>query len=121
MTKFRDLIRGLKRSGKILKRSGRSPAIERHYGDFGWALDKLKEGLCVVRAGWNGKGMWICLHEGEVARRSAVNVTAKGEPREFSRVLMSSSYIFMRTAQGDFVPWVASQMDLLSEDWCLVD
>jgi hypothetical protein len=67
--------------------------------DMGEALNRLKAGKCVQREGWNGKGMWIMLQV----------------PDEHSK--MSLPYIFMKTAQGEFVPWLASQTDILAEDW----
>ncbi len=66
---------------------------------FGVAIGILKEGGAVQRKGWNGKGMWLGLQR----------------PTETS--LMTLPYIFMRTAQGDLVPWVASQTDILADDW----
>jgi hypothetical protein len=68
--------------------------------DFGSALAHLRSGRRVWRSGWNGKGMWLCLQT----------------PTETSK--MTLPYIFMSTAQSDYVPWLASQTDLLSEDWC---
>lgn len=70
--------------------------------NFGSALDLLKAGHSVSRAGWNGKGMWITLQV----------------PDAHSK--MSLPYIFMSTASGDLVPWVASQTDMLADDWGLV-
>lgn len=70
--------------------------------DFGWALAQLWHGLRVCRENWNGKGMYLEFHT----------------PDEHS--LLTQPYIFMRTADGDFVPWVASQSDLLMSDWELV-
>lgn len=67
--------------------------------NFSEALDNIKKGGKLRRSGWNGKGMWICLQR----------------PDEHSK--MTLPYIFMRTAQGDFVPWLASQTDLLADDW----
>lgn len=67
--------------------------------DTGEALNRLKAGKCVQRDGWNGKGMWLMLQV----------------PDEHSK--MSLPYIFMKTAQGEFVPWLASQTDILAEDW----
>lgn len=67
--------------------------------DFGWALDKLKAGGNVCRAGWNGDGMWL--------RLQLPDANSK----------MTLPYIYMSTAQGGLVPWLASQTDLLSEDW----
>lgn len=71
--------------------------------NFGEVLYSLKhEGSRAARTGWNGKGMWIELQI----------------PDENSK--MRRPYIFMRPTDGDFVPWVASQSDLVAEDWELV-
>lgn len=67
--------------------------------DFGEALHALKNGHAVRRSGWNGKGMWLMLQV----------------PGEGSK--MTLPYIYMHTAQGDLVPWLASQTDMLAEDW----
>lgn len=69
---------------------------------FEWALQRLKEGEAVAREGWNGKGMWIALQT----------------PDENSK--MTLPYIYMSTVIRDLVPWLASQTDLLSEDWQVV-
>lgn len=69
---------------------------------FSWALIMLKEGAKLQREGWNGKGMYIELQRPDVNSK------------------MTLPYIFMRTAKGDLVPWLASQTDLLSNDWRLV-
>ena len=66
---------------------------------FGEAVEALKVGETVTRTGWNGKGMYLALQV----------------PDEHSK--MSLPYIYMRTAQGDLVPWLASQTDILSDDW----
>lgn len=68
---------------------------------FGHALDGLKYGERMTREGWNGKDMWIALQR----------------PDENSK--MTLPYIYMKTAQGDLVPWLASQTDLLANDWAL--
>lgn len=72
---------------------------ERHCGDFSWALSRLRMGIRVYREGWNGRGMWIALQ------------------RPGANSKMSLPYIFIHTAQGQRVPWLASQSDLLAEDW----
>lgn len=66
---------------------------------FGRALDILKAGGNVRRAGWNGKGMWLGLRR----------------PRVGSE--MTLPYIYMKTADNQLVPWLASQTDMLSTDW----
>lgn len=65
------------------------------------ALICLKQGYKAARKGWNGKGMWIRLR---VART----------PQELS-------YLEMKTVGDKFVPWLASQTDMLAEDWLIVE
>jgi hypothetical protein len=67
--------------------------------DFGWAIRLLKNGCKVQRAGWNGKGMYLTLQS----------------PDEHSK--MKQPYIFITPVGGEPVPWVASQPDMLGEDW----
>ena len=77
--------------------------------NFGWALSNLNEGKKLCRRGWNGKDMYIELQV----------------PDEHSK--MSLPYIYMvyppqskAYPEGAMVPWLASQTDLLSEDWKIV-
>jgi uncharacterized protein DUF2829 len=70
--------------------------------DFGMALAALKAGNKISREGWNGKEMWCRLQV----------------PDENSK--MRRPYIYMKPVDGDLVPWVASQSDLLAEDWFLI-
>ena len=76
--------------------------------DFGWALNQLKAGKSVCRLGWNGKGIYIELQR----------------PDEHSK--MTQPYIYIVTtglvsdnpnALRGVVPWLASQTDMLAEDW----
>lgn len=71
--------------------------------NFSDALNTLKVGLKVSRSGWNGKNMWL-----------AIQV-----PDAHSK--MTLPYIYMSTAQGDLVPWLASQTDILAVDWGVVE
>lgn len=84
--------------------------------DFGWALARLRQGERVARPGWNGKGMWLVLVEEDrwalTAQRRRDAVPA-GELRKLP-------WIGMRTADGAFVPWLASQTDMLATDWTAV-
>jgi hypothetical protein len=70
--------------------------------DFGQALLELKDGVRVARDGWNGKDMYVELQV----------------PDEQSK--MRRPYLFMRPVDGDLVPWVASQSDILADDWVSV-
>lgn len=75
---------------------------------FGHALEALKAGQKVGRTGWNGKGLWLQLHK----------------PAEGGK--MTLPFIFMcypddaKTTPGARVPWLASQTDMLAEDWTIV-
>ena len=67
--------------------------------NFGEAISELKKGNKVTRKGWNGKNMWLELQV----------------PDAHSK--MTLPYIYMKTADNNQVPWLASQTDMLSEDW----
>lgn len=82
--------------------------------DFSAALGLLKAGSRVARAGWNGKGMFLFLVNGS---RFTVNRPPLRGIYPEGTVIDYRSHIDMRTAQGDIVPWVASQSDLLENDW----
>jgi len=90
--------------------------------DFGKALNVLKTGGRVARKGWNGKGMWIALTKGstipkDLARSGAVLKLAEEGVDEIT----INDHIDMRTADGSICcGWVASQADMLSEDWLQV-
>ena len=80
--------------------------------NFGQALEALKEGEAAHRRGWNGKGIYIVLQK----------------PDEHSK--MTLPYIYIETsylntdnpeAPMGRVPWLASQTDMLSDDWEIGD
>jgi hypothetical protein len=82
--------------------------------DFSTALRFIKNGGRVARAGWNGKGMFIFLVSGstfKVNRPPLLGIYPEGTEIKYH------GHIDMKTAQGDIVPWVASQSDLLANDW----
>lgn len=85
--------------------------------NFGQALELLKSGRRVSRAGWNGKGMWLAYQrgypEGIAINKNTADATGLAE----GTVCKFLPYLIMRTAQGDFVPWLASQTDILADDW----
>ncbi len=79
--------------------------------NFGWALAHLKTGKKLAREGWNGRGIFIELQR----------------PDENSK--MTHPYIYINTEGLDsdneeairaLVPWLASQTDMLADDWCIV-
>jgi len=84
---------------------------------FGQAIESLKAGKRIRRLGWNGKGMYLILVPG------SKGLTVE-EGRPFAKAGVPIGTVFdylphidMFTAQGDFVPWLASQTDMLAEDW----
>lgn len=80
--------------------------------NFGMAIESLKSGLLVERAGWNGKGMWLMMvYQDDYAIYDSSDIY----PANFEGKMLP--WIGMQTAQGDFVPWLASQTDMLAEDW----
>ena len=82
--------------------------------NFGDALKALKSGHSVARAGWNGKGMFLFLVPGstfKVNRPPLLGIYPEGTEINYR------PHIDMKTVNGEIVPWVASQSDLLEEDW----
>jgi hypothetical protein len=69
---------------------------------FSAALEYIKEGSKLTRTGWNGPQQYIKLQRPDANSK------------------MSLPYIYIRTVQGDLVPWLASQTDLLADDWEVV-
>lgn len=85
---------------------------------FGLAIEAMKQKKRVARAGWNGKGMFLFLVPGSrftVNRAPLLGIYPEGTKIDYR------PHIDMKTAQGDVVPWVASQSDVLADDWMLVD
>lgn len=83
--------------------------------DFGDAIRDLKRGYRVARAGWNGKNMWLTLVPGSRITVSEGRPMASALP--VGEVIDYLPHIDMYTAQGQLVPWLASQTDMLAEDW----
>lgn len=80
---------------------------------FGLAVEALRKGLKIRRAGWNGKGMWLKL-VGFAETGANYDVFADAEIEALDAML---PWIGMKTADNCFVPWLASQTDVLAEDW----
>lgn len=66
---------------------------------IGRAIELLHEGRSVTRLGWNGANQYVTLQN----------------PDENSK--MTRPYVYITSVQGDRIPWLASQTDLLMEDW----
>jgi hypothetical protein len=68
--------------------------------NFGDALAAVKQGARITRHGWNGQGMWVLLEETSRWPHSRMR-----------------PFLYMKAVNDELVPWVASQTDLLAEDW----
>jgi hypothetical protein len=84
---------------------------------FSSALESLKSGAQISRDGWNGKGMWLAYQAGYPGGIPINANTAKATGLAEGTVCKFLPYIMMRTADGSFVPWLASQTDILANDW----
>lgn len=86
---------------------------------FGEAIEALKQGEKVQRAGWNGKNMWLILVPGSPSIKPVA-----GTPYSNAGITEPTNinpHIDMFTATGEMQPgWLASQTDMLAEDWQLV-
>lgn len=71
--------------------------------NFGLAIEAMKMGKRVARRGWNGKDMFLRIQAPD------------------KNSFMSLPYIYMRPVGGGLVPWLASQTDMLSDDWFIVE
>lgn len=83
-------------------------------GSFEHALTLLKQGRRVQRRGWNGKGMFLFLVAGstfKVNREPLLSIMGEGTEVQYH------AHVDMKTAQGDIVPWLCSQTDMLAGDW----
>jgi hypothetical protein len=79
---------------------------------FGDAIHYLKLGSKVARKGWNGKGMFLFL-----SPKPWIEAIEEIKWTDYK----IDSFICMKTAQDTIVPWLASQSDMLAEDWVIVE
>jgi hypothetical protein len=73
--------------------------------DFGWALNALKAGQRVARSGWNGKDMWLELQVPDAQSKMTLPYVYLNYPADAVNT------------PGARVPWLASQTDMLANDW----
>lgn len=85
--------------------------------NFSDALNLVKEGKKISREGWNGKGMFLFLVQGstfKVNRPPLLGIYPEGTEVTYC------PHIDMKTADDKVVPWLASQTDILADDWGVV-
>ena len=93
---------------------------------FGDAIEDMKRGMKVCRKGWNGKGMWLCvpLCSGpkEIPATGILGKPNADYAEQNGGTVKVMPYVTMKTADGSIVMgWLASQTDMLSEDWVIVE
>lgn len=125
---------------KYLEESKERPKFSLSFGE---ALEAIKDGKRATRKGWNGKGMFIFMRPADELHIDMVIDKVKSLPQsvkdyylqdvtpddgvriypadEDEKVIFTA-YLCMKDAQGRVVNgWLASQTDILSEDWEILD
>lgn len=87
---------------------------EKENRDFGWAINQLKAGNKVVRSGWNGKDLCLSLQVPDANSQMTLPYIYMQYPSTPASDSAPSNHINAK------VPWVASQTDVLAEDWRLI-
>ena len=95
--------------------------------NFGQAIEALKNGKKVARVGWNGKGMFLYMTTGSVVHLDEMKSETANYLRSFCKdkgmdEIEICPHIDMKTADNKLViGWLASQTDMLAEDWDVVE
>lgn len=77
---------------------------------FSEALEAAIAGCRIARAGWNGRGMWVRWIDLYADKQFQLRENAQGEGTWLP-------FLVMKTVDNKLVPWLASQTDLLADDW----
>lgn len=85
--------------------------------NFGQALEALKQGGKVARAGWNGKGQFVYMVP---ANSYPVNTAAAKSYFGENSLVPYRAYLALKTAQNDVATWTPSVSDVLAEDWEII-
>lgn len=94
--------------------------------NFGEAINALKQGKKVARTGWNGKGMYLYLTSGSVINFDELKTETQNSLRATfgagTDQVEICSHIDMKAADNSVViGWLASQTDMLAEDWVIIE
>ena len=93
---------------------------EMHDMEFGEAIRMMKRGYRMARKGWNGKGMFVVYQKGYPEGIPCNRNTAEAFGYDEGDIFICRPYLQMRCADGTHQMWVASQSDILAEDWYIV-
>lgn len=126
---YKELNHNAGATGNPMRRAGDNAKMDGNgMLTFGGAIQALKQGKKVARHGWNGKGMWIVMMPPlSLPPHSTQEPGAKVNDRTAKHIgvdtpLDSQAYISMWTAAQQWQPgWLASQPDMLSDDWTIVE
>lgn len=88
--------------------------------NFGEALEAVKSGCKIARNGWNGKGMFVVYQKGYPEGIAVNKNTAEAYDVPEGTVMVFRPYLQMYCADHSCQMWLASQSDILAEDWYLV-
>lgn len=119
-------IATIETNSQVVQDGGQADQMPSTYASsFGGALAALKDGKRVAREGWNGKGMWLALSGPNGPREIAFENFWSKHNSEYARLNGGSAKVLpcitMKTATGEILMgWLASQTDMLAEDWEVV-
>jgi len=88
------------------------------FKDFAWAIKQIKAGKKVTSRAWNGTGMFVFLVDGSTFK---VNRAPLLGIYPADTEITYNGHIDMRTADGSIVPWTPSQLDMLWDEWEIVE
>ncbi len=88
---------------------------------FGEALRKAKAGLLIARLGWNGKGMAVAYQPGYPEGIPCNKNTSKTWHIPEGTLFKCRPYLQMRCTDGTYQMWLASQSDILADDWIITE
>jgi len=87
---------------------------------FGEAIEQVKAGKKISRDGWNGKNMFVVYQKGYPEGIPCNVQTAEAYGYEVGSLFKCRPYLQMRCADGTHQMWLASQSDILEDDWRVV-
>lgn len=89
--------------------------------NFGLAIEAAKMGKKIARSGWNGKGMWVIYRTGYPDGIPCNKNTADAVGIPEGTLFKVRPYLQMKCVDGSFQMWLASQSDILADDWYIVE
>lgn len=88
---------------------------------FGLAIEAAKKGKKISRRGWNGKGMYVIYRTGYPEGIPCNKNTADAVGIPGGTLFKVRPYLQMKCVDDTFQMWLASQSDILADDWYIVE